>query len=460
MSEPTAPPPDAWYGLWPASARADRGGWLLRELAALALPVVAALASIGIAANQRSEGMELNVVSVLLLGLAVAAVPFRHRYPAAALGVAFVATLLYTSFFAEGPVYFPLIVTFGQVVLLGRRRVAVVVLVAGFLLFPWLGVVLGDDDAPPVGHVVALGAWLSFLLSLTEVIRARRDRAREEARSQAEALRRRATEERLRIARELHDVVAHNMSLISIQAGVALHLMDQRPEQARESLTTIKQASKEALVELRSILGVLRQVDESDESDEADGGDEDGRGDRDATDPGAGAPRAPAGTAAAEADQLERAAPRSPVPTLQRLDELVERARAIGVEVRMECDLDLGTLPRDVDLAAYRIIQESLTNVARHSDDKTAEVRVHAEDGVLSVDVLDEGTLAWQRVIRQPGRPAPHGLGSGHGLAGMRERAASVGGTLEAGPRPGRGFAVRARLPMPRRMSAESEEPE
>src|SRR4029450_5870825 len=104
-------------------------------------------------------------------------------------------------------------------------------------------------------------AWLVALLSIAEVVRSRRDRAEEEARSHAEALRRRGTDERMRIARELHDVVAPNMSRISIQAGVALHLLAQRPEQARESLTTIKQASKEALVELRSILGVLRQVD-------------------------------------------------------------------------------------------------------------------------------------------------------------------------------------------------------
>jgi signal transduction histidine kinase len=205
------------------------------------------------------------------------------------------------------------------------------------------------------------------------------------------------------------------MSLISIQAGVALHLLDQRPEQARESLTTIKQASKEALVELRSILGVLRQVDEEAE----------GAGDG--------------------LDGLDGAAPRSPVPSLQRLDDLVERSRAAGIDVQVELDAavgDLDGLPRQVDLAAFRIVQESLTNVAKHSDHPAAVVRIHADNGGLAVDVLDDGSGSGHDGA------APSVPGAGNGITGMRERAAAVGGCLDAGPRPGRGFAVRAWLPM------------
>jgi signal transduction histidine kinase len=244
-------------------------------------------------------------------------------------------------------------------------------------------------------------------------------------------MRRRATEERLRIARELHDVVAHNMSLISLQAGVALHLIDQQPEQARESLSTIKDASKEALVELRSILGVLRQVDEPDPAQGRTGG-VDGAADGIETEV---AGRGVLGTAD------EAGAPRSPVPSLRRLGTLLERSRAAGLDVTVDDDVyvHLAEFSRDVDLAAYRIIQESLTNVARYADNPSATVRLRVEDGELSVAVLDEGSSP------------PTGevvASSGHGITGMRERAASVGGRFEAGPRPGRGFAVRAWLPL------------
>jgi signal transduction histidine kinase len=187
------------------------------------------------------------------------------------------------------------------------------------------------------------------------------------------------------------------MSLISIQAGVALHLLDQRPEQARESLGLIKQASKEALVELRSILGVLRQVDDDS---------------------------------------------RQPVPSLADLDRLVDQARGSGLDVRLEVANGVvagGAVPRPSDLAAFRIVQEALTNVVKHSDDPAPLVRIGEDGGDLLVEVLDEGGQAVEG-----GRP----LREGFGLVGMRERAASVGGRVEAGPRPGRGFAVRAWLPM------------
>ena len=198
------------------------------------------------------------------------------------------------------------------------------------------------------------------------------------------------------MARELHDVVAHNMSLINLQAGVALHFLGDQPSPVRDSLSTIKTASKEALVELRSILGVLRQVDE--------------------------------------------AAPRAPTPGLGDLAELVSRAEAAGVTVDLDIDADLQAVPRSVDVAAYRILQESLTNVARHAHPPHAVVRIRTDSGqMMSVEVLDEGT--------GPG-PLDSLPSGGNGIAGMRERAASVGGDLDAGPRPGRGFAVRARLPL------------
>jgi len=370
-----------------------------RALGEVALVVAAGLIQVGAtagAATHQPEAIAPGPVGWLLLALGVAALPFRHRWPVAVLGFTFATTLLYWSLgYARGPIFVSLIVALIHAVLTGHRRAALVSVIAGFLLFPWLGAVLGRTDAPTVGAVLVLAAWLTVLVSVAETIRSRRDRARAAAESLAEAGRRQATEERLRIARELHDSVAHSLSLINIQAGVALHLINERPEQAHEALATVKQASKEALVELRSILGVLRQVDED--------------------------------------------APRAPTPTLRRLDDLVAGAVAAGLEVRVELGADLDTLPRHVDLAAFRIIQESLTNVARHSDRPDATVRIRTDADALSVEVLDEGTGR---------RSAAEWPSGGNGIAGMKERAASVGGQLAAGPRPGRGFAVRARLPL------------
>jgi signal transduction histidine kinase len=206
---------------------------------------------------------------------------------------------------------------------------------------------------------------------------------------------RQASEERLRIAQELHDVLAHNISLISVQAGVGLHLIDDHPDQARAALAAIKDASKEALAELRSVLDVLRR----------------------------------------EGD----AAPLVPAPRLATdLDALVARASAAGVDVRVEVSGSERPLPPGVDRAAFRIAQEALTNVTRHAGGAAVTVLVGYGDDALTVQVDDDG----------PGSVANSG-GSGRGITGMRERAAALGGRLDAGPRPGGGFRVRAWLPLP-----------
>jgi signal transduction histidine kinase len=359
--------------------------------------VVAAIEIVitAIAAGHQDSG-DLGVAGVVLLALGAMALPFRHRHPAGVLFFVLATTLAYWSLgYPKGPIFFALLIAFGQAVLTGHRRAAITSLVIGFIGFPWLGYVIGRADAPSWQSVAALAAWLISLLCVTELVRSRRDRARESAYAHTEELRRRTTDERLRIARELHDAVAHSMSLINIQAGVALHLMDEEPDRARTALTTIKGASKEALVELRSILGVLRQVDED--------------------------------------------VPRTPTPGLDRLDDLVTNAAASGIDVVVDVQGDVHHLPRNTDLAAFRIIQESLTNVARHSGVPEAVVRIRADGPTLGLEILDEGS----------GRAGLAELPSGgNGIAGMRERAASVGGRLEAGPRPGRGFAVRAELPL------------
>jgi signal transduction histidine kinase len=217
-------------------------------------------------------------------------------------------------------------------------------------------------------------------------------------RTRAEEARRRAGEERMRIARELHDVLAHNISLINVQAGVALHLMDEQPGQSRSALQAIRQASNDALGELRSVLDVLRQGDE--------------------------------------------APPRSPASGLAHLDSLVAGAGATGLAVRTEVEGTPRPLPAGTDLAAYRIVQESLTNVTRHAGPASATVLVRYGQDNLTVQVDDDGKGP------EPPSAADASLRPGRGLVGMRERVAALGGELTTGPRPGGGFRVLARLPV------------
>ncbi len=217
-----------------------------------------------------------------------------------------------------------------------------------------------------------------------------RDRAEQDAR-------RRIDEERLRIARELHDVVAHTMATINVQAGVAAHVLPTKPEAAAEALQAIKTASKEGLRELRAILNVLRQADDVDSV--------------------------------------------HPAPGTAQLDALIEGARRAGLPTTLTVTGDPHPLPAAVDLAAYRIVQESLTNVIRHAGPASAAVSLGYHDDELRIEVSDTG----RGPKVEPGS-------TGHGLAGMRERAATVGGTVQTGPRPGGGFLVAARLPVDGRL--------
>jgi signal transduction histidine kinase len=265
------------------------------------------------------------------------------------------------------------------------------------------------SDPPPWQQTAGVGGWLLVGLGAAELarvraaqrraeaqVRAERDRAAaEEERAAGEQQRRQASEERLRIARELHDVLGHHLSLISVQAGVGLHLMDTRPEQARTALVAIRQASAEALAEVRSVLAALRPDEES--------------------------------------------LPRSPAPGLAAVGALVEDARAAGLTVVAEVNGADVPVAAEVERAAYRVVQEALTNVRRHAG-PAASVRVviDAGPGGLAVSVEDDGAGG-----------GPGGSGStGSGIAGMRARIAAVGGTLRAGPRPTGGFEVVAHLPM------------
>jgi signal transduction histidine kinase len=262
-------------------------------------------------------------------------------------------------------------------------------------------------------EAIVTGAWLLAVFAVGEAARVKamqwseiaKARA-EQARARAEQERRQASEERLRIARELHDVLGHHLSLINVQAGVGLHLIDSRPEQAREALAAIKSASAEALREVRSVLGVLRPDEE--------------------------------------------VAPRSPAPGLDRLPDLTAEA---GFPVTVRREGAPRPLPPEVDRAAYRIVQEALTNVRRHAGSAvTAEVTLGFEAHGVRVTVRDDGTAAphdhgvRDGTVSDQGRHDP-GV-AGNGIAGMRARAAALGGTLSAGPGDGGGFRVEAVLPV------------
>ncbi len=307
-----------------------------------------------------------------------------------ALGV----TLVYVAFgYPQGPNYLAPLLALISAVIAGHRDEGVVALVASWVLFLCLPWALGKTGAPSVLATLALGAWLIVLFAGAEAMRGRRERAAERRRVREQETRRRADEERLRIARELHDVLAHNISLINVQSGVALHLMDERPEQARTALSAINEASADALREVRSVLGVLR-----------------GDGER---------------------------APRAPTAGLEQLSELVSRAAAAGVDISLDVQGKRRPLPASVELASFRIVQEALTNVVRHAGAASAAVRVVYGQDELNLQIDDDGN----------GDGMANSDG-GSGIAGMRERALALHGELEAGPLPSGGFRVTARLPL------------
>ncbi|HEX4215571.1 MAG TPA: sensor histidine kinase, partial [Candidatus Dormibacteraeota bacterium] len=236
--------------------------------------------------------------------------------------------------------------------------------------------------------------WYFLLLLLPWAIAAYLRTGREgRTRKREEEERQRAYQERLEIAREVHDVVGHGLAVINMQAGVALHVVDRRPEQARVALEAIRQASGDALDELRRTLAVFRQPESS--------------------------------------------AARRPAPGLDQLGALVDAMSESGLGVDLEVRGDRPATTAAVELAAYRIVQESLTNVLRHAGASRARVRVRFAEGWVDLEIVDDGR----------GRVTPVGAG-GHGIAGMRERAAALGGEFEAGPAQGRGFRVHARLPL------------
>ncbi len=341
-------------------------------------------------------GTVLNGLTVALLLAGPACLLLRRRYPVLTLAAVLAVTVGYFALhFPLGPVFFSVVVALFNAVLLGQRLAAWATGWAGIVAIVAVLNLTRPDFHPSLAQAGGAAAWLITIMVIAEVARARREKMLQARETQQEQSRREVTEERLRIAREVHDVLAHHVSLINVRSGVALHVLDQQPEQAREALTAIKASSKEVLVELRNILGVLRDVD---------GGD---------------------------------GPPREPVASLDQLDGLLERMRAAGLEVRLEVDGERRAVPSGVDTAALRIVQESLTNTYRHAGPSEATVSLHYRPDELRVRVEDNGR----------GIASTFADGAGHGLSGMRQRAQALGGTFDAGPRPGGGFRVTATLP-------------
>jgi signal transduction histidine kinase len=350
----------------------------------------------------RGPGWAGGAITVILLALAVA----RRVLPPAALGT---AAVLAAAVAGSGPSSVPMVAAAALMyAVAGRlsRWPGLLVLIAGVVCClvgttGFLRVSLGAPARWGIGTVAvpALALVTSWAAGYA-VDRQRRftaalhDQILLAERERIAAERQALAEERLRIAREIHDVVAHTLAVITVQAGVAAHLADEQPAEARRALGSIEQTSRSASAEMRSLLTVLR--------------------------PDKPPPEVPA-----------------PPSGLADLPALVARSAAAGVRVELTVDGEPQALTSGADLTAYRVIQESVTNVLRHADTDRCTVRLVYRPSVIVIEVIDGG--------RGPRR----GRGSGHGLIGMRERLAMYGGRLTSGPRSGGGFQVRAELPVP-----------
>ncbi|MEV0702748.1 sensor histidine kinase [Saccharopolyspora sp. NPDC050389] len=375
--------------------------WPLRGLAAdvaLALVVAAMVVGSGLLRFPTTFA-DFHLLDGLLIAAACAALLLRRRFPVPVALITLVSCGVYYPLSTfDGPLVLAFAVALFTVAAEGHTAVAVVLAVAAMLLVGYGEASTGQRHLDNTS-LYLLAGWLVAAVAIGGLVRNRRaylheaeQRMLAAEREKDEEARRRASDERLRIARELHDVLGHHISLINVQAGAALHRLAADPGQAEPALVSIKQASKDALRDLRATLGVLRQVDE--------------------------------------------AAPTAPAPSLARIDELVEQAGAAGLAVRTELAGPVRPLPPEVDLAGYRIVQEALTNVTRHADARTACVRIRYSDHDVRVEIDDDGVGAADRNANR-----------GNGIRGMEERAQALGGEFSAGARPSGGFRVHARLP-------------
>jgi signal transduction histidine kinase len=321
-----------------------------------------------------------QVLAILLGVVQGVALWWRRRRPELVTGVVLATGLAYLLLIPSIAVPFAGYFAVGSLAAARPPRVSLIGL-AGLVALSAVNFFTGLAEDAFFTMGLSVGAW-----GLGEAVRNRKVASAEEARTAV-------GQEQARIARELHDVIAHSVSVIVVQAAAANDVFESRPDQARSALQSIERSGRDALVELRRLLSAVRPDDG-----------------RDAT---------------------------GPQPGLDRLDELVEPLRGGGLEVVVRREGPATPLPAGVDLSAYRIIQEALTNTLRHARATRADVTVSYTADAVEIDVRDDGRAV----------PGSDGEPGGHGLVGMRERASLLGGTLEAGPQPTGGYRVHARLP-------------
>jgi signal transduction histidine kinase len=341
---------------------------------------------------------EPDLLGYTMLTVTGLALVVRRRYPVAVfLALAAISAWYYTAGYPDGPNWVSLFIATYTLTAHGDGQRSLRIATAGIAVLTPIWLVTGDLEPR------SEAGWLFFRIgaaimaaALGESVRSRRviaaeaqERADRAERTREEEAQRRVDAERLRIAREVHDTVAHAIAIVNVQAGVTAHVLDKRPERAREALVTIEQTSARALRELRATLGVLRDVDDH-----------------------------------------------APTGGLAQLDEIAAMAGEAGLDVKVEADSPPRELPSAVDRAAYRILQESITNVIRHAGPARVTISVTHHPAELALRVVDDG--------RGCGEPA----GTGRGIVGMRERCELLGGELTAGPGREGGFQVQARLPL------------
>lgn len=347
---------------------------------------------------------DLGYLGYALLIASGAVVAVRRWFPTAVFAVAALASATYyTLDYPDGPTWLALFVALYTLTAYGDGRRSLIIAGVGIagLTTCWLVAATDIEPRAAIGWVFfRIGASV-MSAALGESVRSRRviaaealERAAWAERTREDEARSRVDQERLRLAREVHDTVAHAVAIINIQAGVTAHVLDKRPERAREALEAIEQTSAQALREMRTILGVLRDANDA----------------------------------------------RAPQPGLGQVDELIAQARDAGLDLKAETAPPAAALPSAVGSAVYRILQESITNVIRHAGPTRVTVKMEYGVDTLMLRVTNEAGAAPRGSADSPASP-------GRGITGMRERSQLLGGTLDAGPLPDGGFEVVARLP-------------
>lgn len=368
------------------------------------LPVVDLLLAvafvIGVTAVARQDDA-LGVGPAAFIVLAGAALAVRRLRPLWTLAAATAILGGYAAMgYPGGPIYVALLIAI-YTVGTSYPRPTSLLLAGGATLAVFLSGVVGSglDYLQGWIHLLFL-SWVAAAVFLGDAVRSRgdylaslRERARQAEETREQEAYRRVAEERLRIARDLHDIVGHSLATISVQAGAGLHVFERQPEMARDALLAVREASRDALSDLRRALDILRQEGE--------------------------------------------APPTRPAPGLATVETLVENARRGGLSVELAIEGEAYPLPVSIDVTAFRIVQEAITNVLRHAGASTVRIALRYTPSHIELRVEDDGEGS------PPGSPVT----LGHGIGGMQERAASVGGVVEAGPRGPGGFAVFARLP-------------